>query len=338
VRLAIGTLTPPKEIHVIKSKRTWILAGLMLAVTALNAHAQPAYPSKPIKIVVGFAPGGGTDILARLISAPLSQRLGQPVVVENVPGASGAIASVKVKNAPADGYTLLIGASGAMAVNPAVQSKLPYDPIGDYAPITVLGTYPNVFSTKLDLPVRNIRELVERAKAAPGTLNFGGAGALFQLTGELLNQQAGISMTFIPYKGSAPAIAAILGGEIDLLVADIAPSLPLIEAKRIRPIAITSATRSKKLPDVPTVAESGLPGFKVDIFVGLFAPNGTPQIVVDRLHREIAAIVATPEMQEQMDRIGVSPSGISPAETAAMLKDEIAKNTVAARLANMKVE
>lgn len=315
-----------------------ILAGLILSVTALNASAQPAYPSKPIKFVVGFAPGGGTDLLARIVSVPLSQRLGQPVTVENVAGASGAIAAVNVKNAQPDGYTLLIGATGAMAISPAVDSELPYDSIRDYAPITVLGTYPNVFSTKLDLPVHNIRELIERAKMAPGALNFGGAGVLFQLTGELFNQQAGVSMTYIPYKGSAPAITAAMGGQIDLVVADIAPSIAPIEAKRIRPIAITSATRSKKLPDVPTVAESGLPGYKVDVWVGLLAPAGTPQVVVDRLHREIAAVVATPEVQEQMGKLGISPSGISPAEMAKMLKEEIAMYTAAARRANIKVK
>ncbi|WP_161993232.1 Bug family tripartite tricarboxylate transporter substrate binding protein [Lacisediminimonas profundi] len=320
-----------------------LAAGLVIQTQAqaqaqAQAQGDAAYPAKPIKFVVGFAPGGGTDILARLIATPLSQKLGQPVVVENVPGASGAIAAVNVKNAPNDGYTLLIGASGAMAINPAVQKKLNYDPVNDFAPITVLGTYPIVFSTKLDLPVRTTRELIDRAKANPGALNFGGAGVLFQLTGELFNQRAGTTMTFIPYKGTAPAVSAILGGEIDLLVADIAPVMSLIQAQRIRPIAISSATRSRNLPDVPTVAESGIPGFAVDVFVGLFGRAGTPPAVIERLHREIAAILATPAIRQQMEKSGISPSGLRPQETAAMLKAEIAKYTEAARRANISID
>ncbi|MBK0392143.1 Bug family tripartite tricarboxylate transporter substrate binding protein [Ramlibacter algicola] len=317
--------------------RSALLALLSLLATA-PALAQDNYPNRPIKFVVGFAPGGGTDILARIVATPLSQRLGQPVVVDNVPGASGAIANTNVKNAAADGYTLLIGASGAMAINPAVQAKLPYDPVKDYAPITVLGTYPIVFSSKLDLPVKNARELIDRAKANPGALNYGGAGVLFQLTGELFNQQAGTSMQFVPYKGSAPAVSAILGGEIDLLVADVAPVKSLIEAKKVRPLAITSATRSKIFPDIPTLAESGLPGFKVDVFVGLFARAGTPQPVIEKLHREIAAVLAQPEVQQQIEKLGITPSGISPAETGAMLKSEIARYTAAAQRANIKID
>lgn len=320
--------------HLLKT----LLAGAA-ALMAAHAGAQsPAYPSKPIKFVVGFAPGGGTDILARMIAQPLSQRLGQPVIVENLPGASGAIANVNVKNAAADGYTLLIGASGAMAINPAVHDKLNYDPVMDYAPITVLGTYPIVFTARPGLPVKTTRELIAKAKAAPGSLTFGGAGVLFQLTGELFSQQAGISMTFVPYKGTAPATSAVLGGEIDLLVADIAPVTQLIATKKVHAIAITSATRAKTLPDVPTVAESGLPGFKVDVFVGLFAPAGTPSAVIERLHREIAAITADPQVRERMEKIGISPSGISPAQTGAMLKEEIAKYTAAAQKAHIKLD
>lgn len=315
-----------------------LLAGLAMFAAAAPAHAQSDYPRQPIKFVVGFAPGGGTDILARMIAAPLSQRLGQPVTVDNKPGASGTIANMAVKNAPADGYTLLIGASGAMTINPAVQSELPYHPINDYDPITVLGTYPIVFSTKPDLPVTNTRELIERAKATPGGLNSGGAGVLFQLTGELLNQQAGITTTYVAYRGTAPAVTAILGGEIDMLIADIAPTLPLIESKRIRPIAITSAKRSKNLPDVPTLAESGLPGFDVDVFVGLFARKGTPKPIMDRLQREIAAIVASDEIQQKMEKMGISPSGITSQQTAALVRRDLAKYTEAARRGNIKAD
>ncbi len=315
-----------------------LLAGLALAVAALPAFAQADYPKQPIKLVVGFAPGGGTDILARMVSVPLAERLGVPVTVENKAGASGTIANMAVKNAPADGYTLLIGASGAMTINPAVQSDLPYDPIKDYEPITVLGTYPIVFSAKPELPVQTTRDLIAYAKAKPGALNTGGAGVLFQLTGELLNQQAGISTTYVAYRGTAPAITAVLGGEIDVLVADVAPSLPLIESKRIRPIAITSAKRSKNLPDVPTLAESGLPGFEVDVFVGLFARKGTPQAIVDRIYREVAAIVSSEEMQDKMEKMGISASGITPAQTAALVQRDLKKYTEAARRGNIKVQ
>jgi tripartite-type tricarboxylate transporter receptor subunit TctC len=323
----------------LKFQKMKFLFGAAVAGLAVNAVAQPdAYPSRPIHFVVGFAPGGGTDILARVVAEPLARRLGQPVIVENLPGASGGVASIHVKNAAADGYTLLIGASGAMAINPAVQSKLNYDPVKDFTPVTVLGTYPIVFTARPGLPIKTTKELIERAKSSPGSLTFGGAGVLFQLTGELFNQQAGVSMTFVPYKGTAPATAAVMGGEIDLLVADIAPVAPLIAANRIQPIAITSATRSKILPNVPTVAESGLAGYNVDVFVGLFAKAGTPAPIVDHLYREIAAVLAEPGIKEKLEKIGISPAGISPTQTASMLKSEIGMYTAAARKANVKID
>ncbi len=312
--------------------------GIALLGAATFAQAQSGYPSRPIKLVVGFAPGGGTDIIARMVAQPLSQRLGQQVVVDNKPGASGAIANELVKNGDADGSTLLIGASGAMAINPAVYNKLSYDPVNDYAPITVLGTYPIVFSAKHSLPIKTTSELIAYAKQKPEALTYGAAGVLFQLTTELFSQQAGIKMTYVPYKGSGPATAAILGGEIDLLVADIAPALPLITSNRVQPIAITSAKRSSVLPNVPTVAESGLPGFQVDVFVGLFAKAGTPAEIVRRLHAELAEVLKQPELRQQMAKMGIEPGGMSPADTGAMLKREIARYTDAANRAKIKLD
>jgi tripartite-type tricarboxylate transporter receptor subunit TctC len=321
-----------------KKLRVAAMALSLATTAATGAPAWAAFPDKPIKFVVGFAPGGGTDILARLVAKPLGDRLGQPVVVDNRPGASGGLANTLVKNAEPDGYTLLIGASGAMTINPAVYERLPYDSVRDYAPITVLGTYPIVFSARLDLPIKTTQQLIDYAKQKPNGLNYGAAGVLFQLTTELFNQQAGIQMTYIPYKGSGPATQAIMTGEIDLLVADIAPALPLIEGKRVQPIAITSAQRSTLLPDVPTVAESGLPGFEVDVFVGLFAPAGTPPEIVRRLHKEIAEVLKQPEVREQVAQRGMLPGGMSPDETGTMVKREIERYSAAARAAKIKLE
>jgi tripartite-type tricarboxylate transporter receptor subunit TctC len=312
--------------------------ALAFCAQAIAQNMVADYPKEPIRFIVAFAPGGGTDVLARLIGQHLGKALGQPVVVENKPGASGIIAAEYVARSAPNGYTLLVGGSGPMVFNPVIYPKLPYDAIADFAPITILGTYPIVFTAKQDLPVKTIADLVKLAKEKPGALNYGSAGASFQVPAEYFSQLSGIKMTQVPYKGSGPASQALLGGEIDLLVADIAPSMSLVKGGKVRPIAVTTATRSPALPNVPTIAESGLPGFDVSLYSALAAPAGTPPEIIKRLHAEVVKVLRIPEVKDKLAAMGIEPSGITPEAAAARFKREIAIFGPAARLANVKPE
>ncbi|MDO9218402.1 MAG: tripartite tricarboxylate transporter substrate binding protein [Lacisediminimonas sp.] len=312
-----------------------VVAG-SLAAQAM-AQGSAGYPKEPIRFIVAFPPGGGTDVVARIVGLHLSKSIGQPVVVENRAGASGIIAAEYVARAAPDGYTLLVGGSGPMGFYTLTYAKLPYDPVNGLIPITVLGSYPIVLTAKLDLPVKSLADLIKLAKEKPGAINYGSAGASFQVPAEYFSQRAGMKMTMIPYKGSGPAAQALMGGEIDLLVADIAPSVPLAKSGRARALAVTTATRSPVLPDVPTVAESGLPGFDVSLFSSLAAPAGTNPDIIKRLHAEVAKVLQLPEVKEKFASMGIEPGGGTPEETVARFKREIATYGPVAKAANVKV-
>jgi tripartite-type tricarboxylate transporter receptor subunit TctC len=332
-------LTRKGVMNKIKVQVIAFLAGAFaLGAQAFAQNAAADYPKEPIRFIVAFAPGGGTDTIARLVGQHLGKALGQPVIIENKPGASGIIAAEYVARAAPNGYTLLVGGSGPMVFNPVVYPKLPYDAIANFAPITILGSYPIVITAKLDLPIKTVADLIKRAKEQPGALNYGSAGASFQVPAEYFSQLAGIKMTQVPYKGSGPASQALLGGEIDLLVADIAPSMSLVKTGKIRPIAVTTAKRSPALPDVPTVAESGLPGFDVSLFSSLAAPAGTPPEIIKRLHAEVAKVLRMPEVREKLAAMGIEPGGITPEQSAARFKREIAVYGPAAKAAGVKPE
>ncbi|MDO8278451.1 MAG: tripartite tricarboxylate transporter substrate binding protein [Burkholderiaceae bacterium] len=311
-------------------KLTRRLALLAAAFAALQpaAHAQDAaanYPNKPIRFIVAFPPGGGTDALARLVGQALSKSLGQPIVIENRAGASGLLAAQAVAVAPADGYTLLIGGSGPMVFQPIVMgNKMPYDSEKDLSAVTILGSYPLVIVAKNNLPVKNVTEMVQLAKSKPGALSYGHPGVTFQVPMEFFSRSVGIKLLSVPYKGGAPASADLMAGSIDLMMTDLTSVANLHNSGKMRALAVTSHKRSTLLPEVPTLAEAGyLKDFEVTAFTSLGAPGGTPPAIVNKLQREVAKVLQSPEIRERLSQMGIEPGGKSPEETVARYRHEI---------------
>jgi len=302
-----------------------LAAVLCLAVLPAMAQWQP---SRPVRLVVPFAPGGQPDIVARALSEPLSKALGQPVVVENRPGAGGNIAAEAVARAAPDGHTLLVGTNGPLAVSPALYRDLPYDPLKDLAPVTLLGTSPNLIAVHPSLGARTLEALVEKARAEPGKLNFAsvGKGSISQLSMELLNSMARIRTVHIPYNGGAPAVLALVSGDVQLLSLNPTALIPQVSAGKIVVVAQTSARRSPLVPDVPTVAESGYPGFEADVWIAVMAPGKTPPEAIRRLNAELVKIVRSPAMKASLwDRQWIDPVGSSPDEVTAVIRRETGK-------------
>ena len=310
----------------------------LAAALAGPAGAQPAYPSKPLHLVVGFPPGGANDILARLVGAKLQEQWGQPVLIDNKPGANAIIATEFVARSAPDGYTLLVGASGAMAFNPGLYSKLPYDPVRDFEPVTMLGSFPLVLAANPSLPVQSVKELVQLASAAPGKYNYSAGSTPFQLAMELLKQQAGIAVNHIAYKGSAQAVSAVLANDVQMTFVDAPPAVGQIRAGKLRALAVTSRTRAPILPEVPTMIEAGIGDFEVVLWTSLFAPSGTPRPVVERLQQQIAAILRLPDVRERMAALGIEPAGNTSEQLAAVLRADIEKWTAVAKSANVKAD
>lgn len=286
------------------------------------SHAQ-TYPNKGLRLVSPYAPGGGTDILARLIGQKLAEAFGQPVVVENRPGAGGTIGTEIVTRAPADGYTIMVASPSPIVVAPHLHKKLPYDPLRDLAPITMISVVPAVLIVHPSLPVRTVKDLVGLAKARPGELTFSssGNGGTGHLAGEMLKMMAGTEMVHVPYKGTGPATTAVLGGEVSLSFGNIMSTLAYVKAGRLRAVAVTTPTRSPVLPDTPSVAET-LPGYSAGPWYGILAPAGLPGPIAERLQREIVKILRSPEMAKILRAEGAEPIGNTPAEFAAQLRAE----------------
>ena len=305
------------------------VAALLLAILSpCVAAAQAWSPARAVKLVVPFAPGGQPDVVARAVAEPLSRALGQPVIVENRPGAGGNIAAELVAKAPADGHTLLVGTNGPLAVSAALDPTLPYDPLRDLAPITLVGTSPNLIAVHPALGVRTLRELVARARAEPGALNFAsvGKGSISQLSMELLNSVAGIRTVHVPYNGGAPAVLALVAGDVQLLSLNPTALIPQLQAGKIAVVAQTGARRSPLIPDVPTVAESGYAGFDSDVWIAIAAPAKTPPAAIARLHAELARIIRDPALKASLwDRQWIDPVGGTPAEAAEVIRREKAK-------------
>jgi tripartite-type tricarboxylate transporter receptor subunit TctC len=308
----------------------WMHAG--------DAQAQ-AYPVKQIRFMVGFAAGGATDVSARMLAQRLTESLGQPVVVENRGGSGGLIATEAVSKAPADGYTLLM-MPAADAVQPAVRRKLPYDLERDFTPIGRAVTGPWVVVVHPNVPVRNIRELVALAKKSATKLNYAtsGVGSSAHIATELFNSMAGVKMVHVPYKGVSEGVTATAQGQTDVIFASITAAKPLLEAKRVRPIAISTIKRTKLMPDMPTVDESGVPGYDRSGWYGVLAPAGVPKDVVARLNAAIAAAVNNPAMAEAFNRQGLEPGVMAPDEFAAFIRREVAQNIKVARDAGIPLE
>jgi tripartite-type tricarboxylate transporter receptor subunit TctC len=314
-------------------------AGAALAAVSTLAAAQ-AWPSKPIKYVVPFAAGGTTDILARTISEKLSVALGQPVVVENKPGAGGGVGAAEVAKAPPDGYTIMGGTISTHAINASLYAKLPYDPVKDFVAITLIARVPNMLVINPSVPATNVKELIALLKANPNKYSFAssGNGTSQHLSGELFKAMAGVEMQHIPYKGSPPALQDVLGGQVTMTFDNITTAWPLAKAGKLRALAVTTATRSAIAPDVPTLAESGLPGFEVGSWQGVFAPAGTPPDVVKRLNSEIVKILNMPDVKEKLGGLGAEPVGNSSEEFSAMVKVEVVKWADVVKKSGAKVD
>ena len=302
-----------------------LLAGL--GALSLSAAAFAQYPNKPIKIIVPFLAGGTTDIMARAVAADLQKAFGQAVVVENRAGAGGNIGADAVAKSAPDGYTFLMGTVGTHAINMALYAKMPYDAVKDFAPVSLVAAVPNILVATPSFPVNSVKELIDLAKKEDGKLTFAssGSGTSIHLSGELFKQLAGVQMTHVPYKGSSAALPDVMSGQVNVMF-DNAPSvMPHIKGGKLKAIAVTSSKRAPALPNVPTIAESGLPGFEASSWFGLLAPAGTPKDIVDKVSTQIQKMLQTPEMKERLSSQGADGVGNTPEQFAAHIKTEIDK-------------
>ena len=314
-----------------------LLALIALCAATSGAWAQ-AYPAKPIRIVVGFPPGGGNDIIARLIGAKMQEAWGQSVVIDNKPGANSIIATEFVAKSAPDGYTLLVNATGGMSVNPVLYTKLPYDSLKDFVPISMVGSFPLVLVVHPSVPVDSVQELVAYAKANPGKLNYSSGSTAFQVASEMFKQMTGTDIKHIPYKGSAASITAVIAGDVQMTIVDTPPLAPQIKSGRVKALAVTSAKRSASMPDLPTVAESGVSGYEMVLWIGMFAPAGTPREVAEKLNAEVVRIVKLPDIREKLDAMGVEPLGNTSEQVTEWIRREIAMFGPVVKAANIKAE
>lgn len=307
-----------------------IIRGLLAACAALwlgAPLAQPNYPTKPIRFIVTFPPGGSSDLIARALATVLSDRLRQQVLVENRPGAGGNIGMDFVAKAAPDGYTMGLGAAGALAANVSLYPKMPYDPAKDFAPVSNVAFVPFFLVAKTALPANDLRELIALASAKPGQLmlGYGGNGTAMHLSGELFKLMAKVQLTNVPYKGSGPAAMDAVGGQLDLAVVDVASAINQVKAGRLKAIAVTSAKRVSVAPDVPTMAEAGLAGYEATGWFGVVMPAGTPAEIIGRMNSELVAALKRQDIRERVIAAGAEPSPGTPAEFGALIRDEIAK-------------
>ena len=301
-----------------------VLSVLCVMVGAV--HAADTYPSRPIRMIVAYPPGGGTDQVGRVMAEQLTVTLGQNVVVDNRGGATGNIGTELAARALPDGYTLLMGNVAPNAVNVSLFKKLAFDPVKDFSPVSLVAITPNILVAHPSIPVKTIKELIAYAKAKPGTLNFpsAGVGSSSHLAGELLKSLAGISMVHVPFKGGGPALVAVIAGEVQIMFATMPAAMPHVKSGKVKPVAVTTAKRSKAMPDLPTIAESGVKGYDASTWYGLLAPARTPPAVVTRLHGDTVKILAGPTRQ-RLEAQGFEPDGGTPAEFANYIKSEITK-------------
>ncbi len=309
------------------------------ALGAASIAAAQTYPARPVRVVVQFAAGGGADFVARVLGAKLTDVLGQSVVVDNRPGANGAIANELVAKAPPDGYTLLLGAAGPLTVSPAVIASLPYDTLRDFAPVALAAASPFCVTLHPSVPADSIAALIALAKSRPGKLSFGssGTGGSPHLAGELFMSMAGVTMVHVPYKGLAPAINDLIGGQIELSFADVGLVMGQVNAKKLKALAVTGSKRSSLAPQVPTVAEAGLSGYEAGTWYGVLAPRATPAETVRRLNTEILKVLDMADVKERLKTQGADPAGNSPEEFQELLRRELAKWTKLVKAARIEL-
>jgi tripartite-type tricarboxylate transporter receptor subunit TctC len=304
----------------------WVVyLGALLAADALAAT--PAYPTKPIRLIAPFAPGGGADFIARIAGQKLNVALGQPVVVDNRAGAGGAIGTELAAKSPGDGYTLLIGSAGPFTILPVISTRLPYDPLKDFAPVTLVSSFPFVLVVHPSLPIKSVQELIAYAKAKPGQLNFGspGKGSTTHLAAELLKVLAKIDVVHVPYKGVAPAVADLLAGQTQFMSGDMSTVMPQVRAGKLRALALTGAKRSPLVPELPTIAEAGVPGYEASGWFGVIAPGATPRELVARLSAALLKGIMEADARERLAALGGEVVANTPAEFAARIRDDLAK-------------
>lgn len=311
------------------------LAALAFAAGAL---AQ-GYPSKPVKVINPWTPAGPAELVTRIVGTKLAEQLGQPFVIESKPGANGTIGATFVARSAPDGYTLLFSHVGPIAISPALQSKMPYDSVKDFEPITQVVSGPTVLVIRPDIPVRTVKDLIAFAKANPGKLSYGsvGPGSTTHLAGEMMRMLTGIDILHVPYKGSAPVVADMLGGQISMAFINVSGILPQIQAGKVRPLAVSTTKRSLVLPDLPTVAES-VPGFEINSWYGMMAPARTPKEIVMLLHRETVKALRSPDVVEKLKQNGLDPVGSTPEEHAAQIRFELVRWAKLAKAAKVTVD
>ena len=316
-------------------------AVFALAASAVPAAEQAGYPTKPVRLIVAFPPGGSTDIIGRLVGQKLSERLGQQVIIDNRGGAGGTIGTEIAARSTPDGYTLTMGTTSTHVIAPAAYANLKYDPIKDFAPITLVATTPYLLVLNTGVKAANLKEFIALAKSQPGKMNYAsaGTGSTTHLAMEMLKATAGIDIVHVPYNGNAPAGTAVLGGQVQALFGSMPAVLPQAKAGKVRPVAVGTAKRSPALPDVPTVQEAGYPGFEASLWLGFFAPRGTPIAILNRLHGELVKIATSLDMKEQFERNGAEPlHNAASIELERLVKSEIAKYSKVIKTANIKLD
>jgi tripartite-type tricarboxylate transporter receptor subunit TctC len=319
-------------------KRWPILAALWLAAAIAPASAQSDYPSRPIRLVVGFAAGGGNDIFARLVADKASQILGQSVIVENKPGAGGRLAPEYVLSQPGDGYTLFVGPSGAMAVAAAIYSDLKYSPTKDFVPVAMIANFPLIMVIGEDNPAKNVKEFVDWMKQHPDKANYASSSPAFTITAELLKLKTGMPGTMIPYKSSNEMNLSVIEGQTAMTIADGPPTIPQVKAGKVKAIAVTGKDRSSELPEVPSMAEAGYPDVDVHLWSGVFAPSATPAPVVAKLQKAFAQAIADPGVSQKLKAMAVDPGGATPEEFTKIINRDVVTFRDVVKAANLKFE
>jgi tripartite-type tricarboxylate transporter receptor subunit TctC len=320
-----------------------IFLGLLLACSALPSAAQPvdsnksskpaaAYPNRPVRLIVPYSTGGGTDIVARVVAQKLTELWGQAVVVDNRPGAGDTLGTALAVQAPADGYTLVMS-SISLAFDPAIYEHLPYDPVRDLAPVALVASQPNMLVVNPALGVTSVAQLIALAKSRPGAINYasGGVGSGPHLATELFDQMAGIKLTHVPYKGTGPALTDLLGGQVELMICVTASSAPLVKAGKLRALAVTGARRSSLTPDLPTIGEAGVPGYEFNTWYGIEAPAGTPRNVIDMINASVVRAMQSPDVRARLVAQGLEPLASTPEAFGVLIASEVAKWTKVAR-------
>jgi len=310
-------------------------AALLAGIAPASAQT---YPNRPLRFIVPFSPGGSTDTLARTLGQKLGDAFGQQIVVDNRAGGGGNIGTEMVARAPADGYTILLGYIANLAMEPGVNPNLPFDPVRDFAPISLVATSPNIFVAHPSVPAKTIKEFIAYAKANPRKITFATASMAVVLTGELLNNAAGIQMQSVPYKGTGQAVIDLLGGQVHTMFSGMSSVLPHVKSGRLRPLAVTGAQRWPAVPDVPTIAESGFPGFEASVWFGVLAPARTPKPIITRLNQEIIKALSLPDVRERLSNVGFEIVGKSPEAFSAYIKSEVTKWAKVAKASGVKPE